>query len=308
MSYDLYFYKRQNQQISESDISNYLTNNLCLANEQGNQWFYENDDTEVYFSFDINEPETDPETIELEIVLDFDYTRFSFNLNFLRPDFFGQEAFLFVDQMISDLGLHVVNPQSTTDEVSPAQPEEGELYRNWSEINARHSAHFYEELELNYYPLPASNAVWKHNFNKRQKQDELGEEYFVPKVMVLQTSADKRIVTLAVWPEGLPILVPQVDYYLLVKKYRKLFKEVEESGLISAKTFQTHFGNFVSDSNAGKVIHPADANSLQKLFNSIQFDGDISGFAEKLPFEKMVNVIPAIDEDGFSQKITTVLD
>jgi hypothetical protein len=185
----------------------------------------------------LNEPEIDPEAIELETISDYDYTRFSFNLNFLRPDFFGQEAFLFVEQLISDLNIYVVNPQSTTDEESATRPEEGELYRNWSEINARHSAHFYEELELNYYPLPASNAVWKHNFNKRQVQDELGEEYFVPKVMVLQTVADKRIVTLSVWPEGLPMLVPQVDYYLLVKKYKKLFKEVEESGLISAKAF-----------------------------------------------------------------------
>ena len=307
MSYDLYFYKRQNQQISESDISDYLQNNLCAANEQGNQWFYENDDTEVYFSFDLNEPETDPEAVELETVLDFDYTRFSFNLNFLRPDFFGQEAFLFVDQMISELDLSVINPQSTTDEEFPTQPEEGALYRNWSEINARHSAHFYEELELNYYPLPASNAVWEHNFNKWQTQAELGEEYFVPKVMVLQTVADKRIITLAVWPEGLPILVPQVDYYLLVKKYKRLFKEVEESGLISAKTFQTHFGSFVSDSDVGQVIRPTEASSLQKLFNSIKFDGDVSGFAEKMPFEKMVNVIPAA-EDEFMQKVTTVLD
>jgi hypothetical protein len=308
MSYDLYFYKRQNQQISKSDISNYLTINLCPANEQENQWFYENDDTEVYFSFDLNEPETAPEAIELETVLGFDYTQFSFNLNFLRPDFFGREAFLFVDQMIGDLNLYVVNPQSATDEEEPTQPEKGELYKDWSEINARHSAHFYEELELNYYPLPASNAVWKHNFNKGQIQVKLGEEYFVPKVMVLQTIADKRIVTLSVWPEGLPILVPQVDYYLLVKRYKKFVKEVEESGLISAKTFQMHFGGFVSDSDAGKVIHPADANGLQKLFNSVKFDGEISGFAEKLPFEKMVNVIPAADEDGFSQKIMTALD
>ncbi|MBD2766770.1 hypothetical protein IC235_02555 [Hymenobacter sp. BT664] len=305
MSYDLYFFKHKTQQTSEKDISIYLTANLCPANEQENQWFYENDDTEVYFSFDLNKPETDPETTNSEIYPDFDDTRFSFNLNFIRPDFFGQEAFLFVDQMIGDLGLYVLNPQT---EEYLMQPAKGELYKNWSEINARISAQYYGKSEFNYYPLPASNAVWKHNFNRRRIQAQLGSEYFVPKVMVFQAIADRRIITIAVWPESLPIQVPQVDYYFLVKRYQKLFEKVEESGLISTKTFQAHFENFIRDSDAGKIIHPADVNRLHDIFNSIKFDEALSGFAEKLPYNKMVNFRPKDDEEEFSQESMTVLD
>lgn len=296
MSYDLYFYKQQNQQISTTDISDYLTNNLCSPNDESNQWFYENDDTEVYFSFDLNEPETDAEAIELETIPDFDYTRFTFNLNFLRPDFFGREAFLFVEQLINDLNIYVVNPQATADEEVPTKPVEGSLYKNWSEINARQCAHFYEELELNYYPLASSDAVWKHNFTRYQVQDALGEEFFVPRIVVLQTLVDKRVITLSIWPEHLPLLVPQVDYFLLVKKYEVLSKEIEETGLISTSSFQAHFGKFISNSKYGKIIAPTEANSLTKLFNSIEFDAMLSGFAEKLPFEKMVNVVPEADE------------
>ncbi|AMR26003.1 hypothetical protein A0257_02060 [Hymenobacter psoromatis] len=214
MSYDLYFYKRREAQIFESDISAYLTHNLCLPNEAGNQWFYENEDTEVYFCFDLNEPVLALEVDELKN--DYEYMHFSFNLNFLRPDFFGQEAFLFVNEIIQKLGLYVDNPQDNGNDKYPIQPKKGELYKNWSEINALQSARFYKELELSYYPLPASNALWQHNFNKIELQMELGEKYFVPKIFVLQTLADKRIITLAIWPEHLPILVPNVDYFLLI--------------------------------------------------------------------------------------------
>lgn len=307
MSYDLYFYKRQEAQISESDISSYLTNNLCSPNEKGNQWFFENEDTEVYFSFDLDEPTNESEENEPENIDEYEYTRISFNLSFLRPDFFGQEVFLFIDNLIQIFELYVVNPQDSESEDYPIQPEEGELYKNWSEINARHSAHLYEELELNYYPLLASNAIWQHNFNKVELQMELGEEYFVPRILVLQTVDEKRIITLAIWPEHIPILVPKVDYFLLVKKYKKLGKKVEESGLISAKTFYANFGEALSDFGTSKVIRPAEAENLRHQFNSVELEGDIAGFAKKMPFEKMVNVIPKTDESGFTQKITPEL-
>lgn len=303
MSYDLYFYKHHNTSTSEDDISNYLTANLCPPNESGTQWFFENEDTEVYFSFDLNEPE-DADLNEPEVIFEYIYTCFSFNLNFLRPDFFGQEAFLFVNKLIEDLDLYVVNPQSKTDEDYPTKPVNDEVYENWSAINSQQSARLYEEFELQYYPRHASDAVWQHNFNKMELQLKLGDEYFVPRILVLQTLADKCIITLAVWPTHLPILIPDVDYFLIIKKYKKLFKEVEESGLISAETFYTIFSNFITDFGDNKIISPTDDNKLQKQFNSVKFETTIEGFAKRLDFEKMVNVIPKPDEEGFTEKIT----
>ncbi len=86
MSYDLYFYKQKGTVLSENQIAKYLTDNLVSVTENSNQWIYENEDTEVYYSFDHNEPEDDPESIELyESFADFENTHFSFNLNFMRP-------------------------------------------------------------------------------------------------------------------------------------------------------------------------------------------------------------------------------
>jgi hypothetical protein len=308
MSYDLYFYKHREAQVSESDISAYLTNNLCTPNESGNQWFFENEDTGVYFSFDLNEPDTDPDLDEPEEVFEYLYTFFSFNLNFLRPDFFGREAFLFVDKLVNDLGLYVVNPQANAEEDYPVQPEADELYMNWSELNANHSAHLYNELELQYYPQPASDAVWEYNFNRAALQAELGNEYFVPKIFVLQTVAEKRIITFCVWPDSLPIIVPKVDYFFIGRERTENAETIEESGLISLQTFRKNFASYVSDFGANRIIYPTDAERLAGVFNKVEFEHQFDGFAEKLPFEKIVNVIPKTDEEGFTKKITTVLD
>ena len=51
MSYDLYFYKQKETDLSETKIGNYLTANLVPENENDKQWFFENQDTDVYFSF-----------------------------------------------------------------------------------------------------------------------------------------------------------------------------------------------------------------------------------------------------------------
>ena len=154
MSYDLYFYKRKSSGLTESQIAEYLNNNLTSTSESDTQWFVEDEDAETYFSLDQNEPETDEETIELfENFADFDNTHFTFNLNYLRPDFFGQYAFEFVDKFIKDLDLFVLNPQSTADPDNPIKPKEFELYENWSETNSRNSANFFKEYGLEFYPL-----------------------------------------------------------------------------------------------------------------------------------------------------------
>lgn len=308
MSYDLYFYKHRDTPISKNDVSTYLTEHLCLPNEEGNQWFFENEDTGVYFSFDLNEPDTDDNSSEPEEAFEYLYTFISFNINFLRPDFFGREAFLFVGRFINDLDLYVVNPQSTENDDYPLKPEMGELYQNWSKLNAKHSAHLYTELDLQYYPQPASDAIWQYNFDRAELQEELGDEYFVPKIFVLQTITDKHIITFCVWPDHLPIIVPKVDYFFIGREYEKDSQTIEESGLISQKTFRENFESYVSGFENKKIIYPADAEKLASLFNKVEFEYQLEGFAEKLPFEKMVNVIPQVDEEGFTEKITTVLE
>jgi hypothetical protein len=82
MSYDLYFYKRKNSDLTERQIAEYLRNNLNSKSESDTQWHVEDEDTETYFSFEQNEPEDDEDSIEFfENFTDFENTHFTFNLN-----------------------------------------------------------------------------------------------------------------------------------------------------------------------------------------------------------------------------------
>ena len=295
MSYDLYFYKRKNSDLTESQIAEYLTNNLTSTSESNTQWFVEDEDTETYFSFDQNEPETDEESIELfENFPDFDNTHFTFNLNYLRPDFFGQFAFEFVDKFIKDLDLFVLNPQSTTDPDNPLKPKEKELYENWSETNSRNSANFFNEYGLEFYPLEKSNDFYNYNHNKAILQEKLGDNYYVPKLYLFKRKSDGQIVTICTWTEHIPNVFPPADYFLLTKKYKKLFRTVEEVGIISAETFKNRFGSFLDNFEFKncKIIQPDKAEKVKDIFNSTKIEFKLADFAERMQIEKIVNVNP----------------
>ncbi len=295
MSYDLYFYKRKNSDLTESQIAEYLTNNLTSTSESNTQWFVEDEDTETYFSFDQNEPETDEESIELfENFPDFDNTHFTFNLNYLRPDFFGQFAFEFVEKFIKDLDLFVLNPQSTTDPDNPIKPKAKELYENWSETNSRNSANFFKEYELEFYPLEKSNDFYNYNHNKLALQEKLGDNYYVPKLYLFKRKTDGQIITLCTWTEHIPNVFPPAYYFLLTKKYKKLFRTVEEVGLISSETFNERFGSFLDnfDFKNCKIIHPDKAEKVKDIFNSTRIEHKLVDFAERAQIDKLVNVKP----------------
>jgi len=294
MSYDLYFYKRKENTLSEQKIADYLTTNLTSTSESKEQWFVENEDTETYFCIEHNEAETDEESIELfESFEDFENTHFSFNLNFLRPDFFGQFAFEFVDKFVKDLDLYVLNPQSSTDADNPFKPKEGEFYENWSAINTMNCANLFEKCELIYYPLEKSNAFYRYNYNKERLQT-LSEDYYVPKLYIFQRKSGGSLVTLCTWTEHIPNVFPPADFFLLNRKYKKWFKTIEESGLISAKTLHERFGHLLSDFDFDgcKIITPDNAEKAKDIFNSTEFEYLLDDDWERVPMEKLVNFKP----------------
>ncbi|MBS1738449.1 MAG: hypothetical protein JSS98_17850 [Bacteroidetes bacterium] len=293
MSYDLYFYKQKGTNLSETDIANYLTENLVLKNEHANQWFYENEDTEVYYSFDQNEPEEDPESIELyESFADFDNTHFSFNLNFMRPSFFGLEAFQFLENILADLNLFVLNPQS--DFENPTKATKNELFENWNKTNLWASRDHYKEMESCYLQADKSNEIWDYNFNRNRLQKELGEQYFVPKIFFFKRKQTNDVVTVTSWTEHIPIVIPPADYFLLTRHYKKLFRTIKDNVLVSRQTIINNFGSYFNDFEFQncKIIHPNNAASVKDKFNSIKSEKTLTDFAERLPMENLYNAKP----------------
>lgn len=294
MSYDLYFYKRKGRQLSENEIGDYLTNNLTPVNENGNQWVFENEDTEVYFILDHNEPEDDPETIEMfENFSDFDNTHFTFNLNFLRPNFFGLEAFQFVEKFMTDLDLFVIDTQSV-DPDNPRKISASEMLATWSKTNLAFSANKFDEFGFTYIPIEQSDDTWFYNFHKQSMQDRLGDGYYVPKVFLMKTKVGNKAITLTTWTEHIPTVIPPADYFLLTKQYKKFFRTVTETGLISYDTLMKNFGNYFDDFDfkGCKIIHPDNAAKVKDIFNGIKLEYKAGDFCERMEMEKLVNAKP----------------
>lgn len=292
MSFDLYFYKQKKTSLSEFEIANYLSNNLVQVNESNNQWFFENEDTDVYFSIEINEPEDDPETIELfENFEDFENTHFSFNLNFMRPSFFGLEAFQFVEKFIKDLGLFVLNPQEALE--IPYIPDKQQLFENWNRTNLNSSKEHFGE-ESHYYPLEESNQIWEFNFNRKNIQEEIGDDYFVSRIFFCKTFKDNEIVTLSTWTQHIPNILPKTDYYLLIREYKKLFKKVKDNVLISHQTLVDKFGNYFEDYliKDCKIIHPEQASEVESIFNDLKSDMKFEKYMERIGLESLYNAKP----------------
>ena len=292
MSFDLYFYKKKNTSLTEQDIEKYLSENLVPVNESGNQWFFENEETETYFSIEKNDEEDDPETIELfENFKDFDNTHFSLNLNFMRPSFFGLETFNFIEKFIIDLELYVLNPQE--DFEIPYIPKKEDLFSNWNETNLNASAENFDE-QSNFYPLDLSNEIWNFNFNRQQLQDEIGDEYFVSRIFFAKTFRNNQIVTLSTWSQHIPNILPKADYYLLTREYKKLFKTVKDSVLISWQTLIDNFGDYLENYTTKdcKIIHPKNASKVKDIFNGLKSDIKFGEYMERVGMENLYNAKP----------------
>jgi hypothetical protein len=297
MSYDLSFYKKKDSNLDSKTISEYLTKHLGAESldESGTHWFFVHKETENYFDLDLNDPLTEPEEIEIiDSFEDYKYTDFTFNLNYVRPDFFGVDAFQFVDKFISDLDLFVVNPQSTIDSDNPTKPQPGEIYQNWSELNKSYSKQFFNEYDLLYLPLDISNYIYKYRKNRASLWEELGNNYYVSKLYVHARQADNKIVTTANLPLETAVVIPKADYYLVTKKYKKWFKEVEEMGLVSYNTAIKSFGHLFEDYKfpESKILRLDKVNAAQKLYNETPFEHMLHDHVFRVEIERIVNYRP----------------
>ncbi|HVU95590.1 MAG TPA: hypothetical protein VHE34_10215 [Puia sp.] len=293
MSYDLYFYKQKGPQLTEEQFAAWLTEHLTQPNESETQWFFENEDTEVYFSMDKNEPEADPDSIEsFESFAAFDYTHFSFNLNFLRPEFFGIEAFQFVTQLVEALGLFVLDPQSAND--NPFRPTFDELFDNWNRTNLGASKDHFKKKEHTYFDPQKSNDSWEFNFHRKRWQEELGEGYYVPKLYFFRTRKDGRAFTLTIWSSHIPMIIPPADYFLLTKEHLKKGKTVKETAMVSRDTVLSRFGASFEpfDHKDCLIIHPEKANSVQDAFNATELEYVLDDFADRVAMEMLFNAKP----------------
>lgn len=297
MSYDLYFYKRKDTQVTQLEIEKYLVVKMGLKQE-ADSLMYHNEDTGVYFYFeklsasdeddDFEEDEADEadENFAAQMAA-FESLNLSFGINFLRPSFFGLEAFAFVATMMQDLNLYVMNPQS--EESLPYKPTKEALFTNWNYTNVGVSAQHFEEGETAYISTELANSVWQYNYHRKAYQAQLGSDYFVPKIFLFVTKAERKVVTVATWTQHIPNVFPAADYYILYGWRRRWFRKETYHVCIDRATLLSHFGQYLEDYtiNNCKILHPKNADKTKATFFSVQPSFEIDAIADGIEMERL---------------------
>jgi hypothetical protein len=274
VSYDLFFKPRSGEVQAES-FADYFNQRPYYKLTPPQAW-YENEDTGVYFVFEHQSEAEDDENPFFPLAL---------NINYYRPSFFGLEAEPEVSAFVKAFDLTVSDPQN--DGMGEGEYDRDLFLRGWGRGNEfAYSAILREPANRkDVVCLPTAKLLktWAWNRDRDQLQKQLGESTFVPRALFVLLSG--KPATAAVWPDGIPIAVPEVDYFLVPRKElapRRFLKRVEDRTLLSWADAKPVFEKHRSTGPRGTLVlnyytPPAD---IERFVQSLPIDDrEIQGLA-----------------------------
>ncbi|HYV34427.1 MAG TPA: hypothetical protein VE988_01910 [Gemmataceae bacterium] len=270
MSYDLFFRSRTvDQQLLLADFANYFSYRRFFE-IQGAQAWYTNQDSGVYFSFDYlsNSPEEEDEAGEGLLPVPF-------NLNYFRPHPFGLEAEPEVQAFVKHFNLTVSDPQ--TDGMGEGEYSRSGFLRGWNAGNAfAYRAMLSQDQTQRVLSLPSARieTYWRWNCSRAARQDEIGESAFVPGVFFFDVEGEVR--TGAIWGDGIPILLPEVDQVIVPRQRlapRRWFSHKDDMVVFSWAELETTLEGFPSSSEelaCYKLFYDATPPEIENLIREKQ--------------------------------------
>lgn len=216
------------------------------------------------------------------------------SINFFRPEYFGLESFPVIEKIIQDLDVFVWNPQDTESESLPKKFPIGYFQNQWIRHNNQVTKDQLSELSFDYLPRDYSNYMWKFSYNRQALQNSLTEDIFVAGFILLKSNSDSNIYTTCVWPDHIPVILPLVDYIIISRKKKKLFRSVEESGLVAyadvMKELGEYFEYYSSDIPNLKILRQEQADLIGTKFNSLKIWKTTKEFGTGVWKDTFVNV------------------
>jgi hypothetical protein len=207
MSYDLFFEPRQG--VFEPALFGEFFRSRKHYQISDREAIYDNKDTGVCFVFNLDEPK------EFEGELRLSAT---FKINYFRPSYFILEAEPEVTAFVRHFDMIVFDPQ--TDGMEEDDYQSQLLIRGWNSGNAYAYRTFIRDRkragDLPALPTATLMESWKWNLGRDERQSQFGEAKFVPCIVFLRIDGNAK--TAAVWPDGLPTVLPPVDYLIIVRR------------------------------------------------------------------------------------------
>ncbi len=172
------------------------------------QALYQNEDTGVYFAFDLPEEEAGSAAPGGAWA--------SFTINYLRPGFFAEEAAAEIEAFLAAFPGEVDDPQAGG-LGRGAFGREG-FVRGWSAGNRAAHAGLLQRREGELVTLPRAqlDTIWRWNASRRRRAAGLRDAAFVPRIMFVRAPAGPRSFT--VWTDASPVVLPATDVVVLARE------------------------------------------------------------------------------------------
>lgn len=290
MSFDLDFYIKNNDERSDNDIHELFKKEFSVGDQEfASQVNYENERTGVYFLIDFHEQD---EIVD-ETFDGFKSVNASCSINFVRPDYFGLEIFPKLESFSIRHNIFVSNPQISDDNGdSPKIYSEGELTNSWLENNQWATNRIKEEHELKFLDKERSDALWNYTSQIDDIENQIKEDIYIPNVFLFDSIITGKVERLICWPECIPIVIPKIDYYIIIQKKKKFLRSVEYPGIISFENLFEFVKDFVEvydKDNEIYVLRQEKADLLTKQFNQLETICSMEQFGERISLDGFVN-------------------
>jgi len=207
MTYDLYFHFEK-EKPSPKELSQYFISRPYYELTKG-QVVYQSEKTGVYFIFNWKMPDDSDGDEEADV---------SFHLNYLRPRIFALEAEPEVAAFIDR--FHPIFEDPQIDGMKNKYSQEG-FMRGWEKGNFKAGIQALSSRENKKYAntsLPAAEIerCWRWNFNLPKLDEEINVDVFTPRIRPCLFNG--KIYTAIVWPDAIPIALPEVDLLIIRRK------------------------------------------------------------------------------------------
>ncbi len=195
-----------------------------------------------------------------------------------------------MDKLVDETDLFVLNLQDDVGSNNPRKFAKDELRDNCIAINERVSADGFEGAGTECLPLEKSDYFWWYQYHKVEIDELIKDDIYIPNLAILEEAPDKELCISCSWPTHTPFVLPKVDWLVIQKKYKKLFRTVEKSGLVSYQTVMEKLGSYFNDFEHAvpdlKILTQQNADKIKDKFNT-------------LPIERPIFSVIRIAKDGF---------
>ncbi len=190
-------------------------------------------------------------------------------------------------------GLYMLNLQEFDESRhKPLKWSAKELIEHWTEHNSNVSKIHGQEYELKFMDKEKSDYFWSYTSQIDKIKNDIKEDIYIPNPFVLQNQESKELFTAIAWVQSIPLVLPKVDYIIILKKYKKLFKNVEEIGMVKyqdiLEKFTSEFEVYDSD-NKLLILRQSNADRIKKDFNAFPIWRSHKDFGSQIRFDGFVN-------------------